>query len=44
MAQARLTPSQVEVPRPTSSINTSDRRVAPFRMVAHSLASTMKVL
>ncbi|MNT31902.1 hypothetical protein D3C72_1677590 [compost metagenome] len=43
MAQARARPSKVEVPRPTSSISTSECSVAPFKMAADSVISTMKV-
>jgi hypothetical protein len=43
MAKARATPSKVDVPRPISSISTSDFSVAPFRMAAASVISTMKV-
>ena len=38
------TPSCVDVPRPSSSIITSDRDVAHDRAVAASCSSTMKVL
>ena len=43
MAKASARPSKVEVPRPISSISTSDRSVAPFRIAAASVISTMKV-
>jgi hypothetical protein len=42
-AHAIDTPSNVEVPRPTSSSTTSDRRVALARIAAVSRISTMNV-
>ena len=43
IAHASARPSKVEVPRPTSSISTSECSVAPFRIAADSVISTMKV-
>jgi hypothetical protein len=43
MAKASATPSKVEVPRPISSISTRLFSVAPCRMAAASVISTMKV-
>ena len=40
---ASARPSKVEVPRPISSISTSECSVAPFRIAADSVISTMKV-
>ena len=42
-AQASDSPSKVLVPRPTSSISTSERGVALWRMLAVSVISTIKV-
>merc|ERR1711975_22244 len=43
MAQAMPKPSDVDVPRPSSSTITSDRSVAVLRMLAASSISAMKV-
>jgi hypothetical protein len=42
-AQAMATPSNVDVPRPSSSISTSEWRLAFRRTIAASFISTMKV-
>jgi hypothetical protein len=43
IACASASPSKVEVPRPISSISTSERGPAAARIVAASVISTMKV-
>ena len=43
MAHASPKPSYVDVPRPSSSMSTSERSVAPLRMVAVSSISAIKV-
>src|SRR3989344_4284364 len=43
MAPARARPSKVEVPRPISSISTSECSVAAWMMAAASVISSMKV-
>ncbi len=43
MAPASARPSKVEVPRPISSISTSECSVAAWRIAAASVISSMKV-